>query len=95
MEEFSKDIRLSFHSYTSSVRKSGTPEKKKDDDDIIIDSGIYILQTIKIDDNDYTWFFDNGCSDMVCRHEAVQRLEKKAIKEIDGPIILWCWRNIR
>ncbi|MCJ8344516.1 hypothetical protein MJH12_03175, partial [bacterium] len=49
IEEFSKNIKLSFHnSYKVSIDKSATNKQKDDDNDIITNSGIYILQTIKI-----------------------------------------------
>ena len=41
-----------------------------------------------IDGEKYTIFYDNGCSDMVCKYEAVQRLGGRAIKDPGGPLSL-------
>ena len=40
--------------------------------------GIYMLQTISIDNNAYTIFFDTGCSDFCVKPSAIQSLGTKA-----------------
>ena len=89
LEEFSKNIQLSFHSsYSTSPKQPSTLVPQPDDAAIVTDSSVYLLQRIYIDGEFYTIFYDNGCSDFVCKYEAVQRLGKRAIKEPGGPLSL-------
>ena len=83
VEDFSRNIKLSFLScFKSSVLN--TVEKEADDDIIVTDDSIYMLQIIEVDGQQFTVFFDNGCSHMVCRHEAVLRLGKRATQLAQG-----------
>ena len=84
---FSKDIKLSFVSYLASTQKFNT-KLDANDDDIILDNGIYMLQTISVDNEHFTLFFDAGCSDMLCRYKAIQKTGPKAQQEVKGPIVL-------
>ncbi len=71
---FAKNISLSFHAngcYKSDASKDGSSD----------DQGIYLLQTINIDNKDYTVFFDNGCSDFIVKKSAVNMLGKNAKQE--------------
>ena len=61
-----------------------TVEQQDDDDIIVTDDSIYLLQIIEIDGEKFTVFFDNGCSHMVCRYEAVLRLGNRAIQLTEG-----------
>ena len=85
--EFSKNIKLSFMS-RQSYSISAQPEAQCDDDSIITENGIYLLHKIQVDNEQFTVFFDSGCSDMVIRHDAVLRLGHRAKQEIKGPIPL-------
>ena len=67
---------------------SAQPEAQCDDDSIITENGIYLLHKIQVDNEQFTVFFDSGCSDMVVRHDAVLRLGHRAKQEIKGPIPL-------
>ena len=83
VEDFSKNIKLSFIScFKSSV--IDTVEQQDDDDIIVTDDSIYLLQIIEIDGEKFTIFFDNGCSHMVCRYEAILRLGNRATQLIEG-----------
>ena len=84
---FSKDIKLSFVSYLASTQKFNT-KLDANDDDIILDNGIYMLQTISVDNEHFTLFFDTGCSNMVCRYKAIQKIGAKTQQEVKGPIVL-------
>ena len=89
LDEFSRNIQLSFHSsYRSLLEQSSSLIQNSDDDLIIKDNSVYLLQTILADGETYTIFYDSGCSDMVCKYEAIQRLGKRAIKEPSGPSTL-------
>ena len=91
LEEFSKDIKLSFHSYRASpddVRLKMTMSKPDPNDESIVDdNGIYILQQICIGDNSFTLFFDTGCSDLVSRYSAVQKIAENGRQIISGQSI--------
>ena len=54
----------------------------------IDDKAIYILQTIKVNSQPFTIFYDTGCGDMVSKFSAIKRLGKKAKQECKGPIKL-------
>ena len=60
----------------------------REDDEIIVDNGLYMLQTIKMGKASVNLFFDSGCSDVVCRFEAIQRMGEGARQEIQGPLSL-------
>ena len=55
------------------------------------DLAIYMLQTIRSEGKKLNLFFDSGCSDMVCKKEAVDWLEKKgkAKNILNGPSYTW------
>ena len=49
------------------------------DEDIVINKGIYQLQTIKVDGQCYTIFYDSGCGDFVSRYSATMKIGDRAI----------------
>ena len=88
MEDFSRNIKLSFLAYqTSPLNNTSQQKLGKNDDDVIQDSGIYILQTIQVKNKEFTLFFDTGCSDLVARNSAIQRIGNNAYQEIEGPVM--------
>ena len=52
------------------------------------DRGIYLLQYIHIDGQQYLAFFDNGCSDFVVSLKAIKRLGQRCTKESSNTVIL-------
>ena len=52
------------------------------------DRGIYILQKVRIDNNDFTIFFDNGCSDFVVSHKAIELLGPRAKQLSSQPVTI-------
>ena len=74
---FSKDIKLTFHINQSSVQQDNPSDEEK---------AIYILQTIKVDQQQYSLFYDSGCSEMVSKYDAVRRIGHRAVEEVAGPI---------
>ena len=80
--EFSKNIKLSFFSTFST---SKVPSKHQDDE-VVLHNGLYQLQTININGQPFNIFFDSGCSDFICRYEAIKRLGNNAYLEYDGEI---------
>ena len=63
---FQKNISLSFHVYES-FKTTPTPNDVTTADE----RGIYLLQTISIDNKPYTIFFDTGCSDFIVKRSAI------------------------
>ena len=47
-----------------------------------------MLQTIKVNDQLFTLFFDSGSKDFVAKHDAIKRLGSRVKKEFDGIIQL-------
>ena len=78
---YSREIQLS---YISTAFKNHQNQQIHDTDS----KGIYMLQTIKIQDQEFTIFYDTGCGEFVSRYGAIERLGSRAIKEFDGPVIL-------
>ena len=74
---FSKDIKLTFHINQSSVPQDNPSNEEK---------AIYILQTIKTDQQQYSLLHDSGCSEMVSKYDAVRRIGHRAVEEVAGPI---------
>ena len=75
LPSFAKNISLSFHTNNSFNSQAGTSYKSTDE------QGIYLLQTIKINNNDFTIFYDNGCSDFIVKQSAITMLGDAASKE--------------
>ena len=62
LKEFSKGIKLSFHTASNKCNIHKTHQLTTLED--TNHSSIYTLQTISIDNNPYTLFFDSGCGDI-------------------------------
>ena len=73
-KEFSQNMKLSYY--------TGGYTGKSDNE--LLESSIYMLQTIKIEGKKFNIFFDSGCGDLVSRKSAVVRLEKmgRACREL-------------
>ena len=95
LPSFSREIKLSFVSQQVFQVGTSNIELEPNDDGIIEDNGIYMLQTIEIDDQHYTIFFDSGCSDMVSRYDAIKRIGERAKLEVKGPTLLGGVGNVK
>ena len=73
LPSFSKNINLSFHVHESYKTSSNTKDVTSTDE-----RGIYLLQTILINNTPYTIFFDNGCSNFIVRRSAIKSLGANA-----------------
>ena len=49
---------------------------------------IYILQTIKVEQHEYSLFYDTGCFDTVSWYTPIKSTGKRASKEFSGPVTL-------
>jgi len=89
---FSKEIKLSFCATTlhSGIAYQTTHQtnaaNKSIDGEIVNNKAIYQLQTIKVNKQRYTLFFDSGCGDFVSRYKSVKNIGAKL--EAKGPINL-------
>ena len=82
LELFSKEMKLSFH-ISSILFNDNTPSSKNDDSSVI-----YLLQTINVNNQPYTIFYDSGCGDFISRFSAIQRIGSNAAKIQSGPMLL-------
>ena len=95
LPSFSKEIKLSFVSQQIYQAAASNAKLESNDDGIIEDNGIYMLQTVKINDQHFTIFFDSGCSDMVSRYDAIKRIGERAKLEVKGPTVLGGVGNVK
>ena len=84
LPNFSKEIKLSFHS-GAALPASGDSscclaEEENEE------KAVYLLQTIMVNGNCFTIFYDNGCGGFMSRYQAVTRLGDKATQERSGSI---------
>ena len=65
------------------AHKAGVREGAK-----LNEKGIFMLQTVKIKDQNFNIFYDSGCSDLICKKSAIDRLTQlgKATLVEPGPI---------
>ena len=77
---FSRDLKLSFHmNQNQSPNSQEIPDQEK---------AICILQTIKVEQQEYSLFYDTGCCDMVSQYAAIELTGKRTSKEFSGPVTL-------
>ena len=79
LPSFSREIKLSFHSDVHHVGNSSDDGKTED-------TGIYLLQVLSIENQKFTVFYDNGCSDFIIKHEAAKRMKSNASQVFAGKI---------
>ena len=77
---FSRDLKLSFH-----MNQNQSPNSQEMSDQ---EKTIYILQIIKMEQHEYSLFYDTGCCDMVSRYAAIKSIGKRVSKEFSGPVTL-------
>ena len=82
LPSFSREIKLSFY---SDVYHAGEKSVSEDNDDVE-DTGVYLLQRIKIDDQQFNVFYDNGCGDLIIKYDAAKRLKEYATQIYDGKV---------
>ena len=93
--QFSKQMKLSFVCNTRS--KTEALSNRRLDPSEVVDSSVYILQTIAVENQKLNIFFDSGCGDLVSKKEAISKLEEvgKAALVIPGPIALGGIGNLK
>ena len=89
LPEFSREIKLSFHlDQLTTPQIQQQPSANTTSNSIVQDTAIFQLQTIKINNNRYSIFFDSGCGDFVSRYNAIRSLTSNATQEHAGPITI-------
>ena len=89
LPEFSREIKLSFHlDQLTTPQIQQQPSANTTSNSTVQDTAIFQLQTIKINNNRYSIFFDSGCVDFVSRHNAIRSLTSNATQEHAGPITI-------
>ena len=79
--DFAKQIKLVFHTNTfHSTQQSA--------EDFVINRGIYLLQSIYVNNSGLTIFFDNGCSGFILAKKAVMLLGPLAVMQDSSEIQL-------
>ena len=75
LPHFCEEMKLAFLSIPSSTTKYKSSNAKTDE---ATDNAIYTLQTIEVDGQQYTLFFDSGCLDLVSKYDAIRRMKGHA-----------------
>ena len=52
------------------------------------EEAVYQFQTIKVDDELYNLFFDNGCRTFVSRYQGVSSIGSRAVQTKPGPLVI-------
>ena len=76
---FSRDLKLTFRMNQQQPSDYKHPQSNQE-------SAIYILQTIKVNKQDYSLFYDTGCCDMVSRYAAIKSIGSRAKQESSIPV---------
>ena len=63
MPPISKNLKIAMH---NQAHRAGVHEGAK-----LNEKGIFMLQTVKIKDQNFNIFYDSGCSDLICKKSAI------------------------
>ena len=80
LPSFSRDLKLSFQ-----LNQCRSPSLQEMSDQ---EKAIYILQTRKVEQHEYLFFYDTDCCDTVSRYAAIKSIGKRASNEFSGPVTL-------
>ena len=78
LSAFSRDVKLTFHTNQQTPNSNHKVSISKEE------KSIYILQTIKVGQQEYSFFYDTGCYDMVSRYNAIKTIGDGAVQELHG-----------
>ena len=87
LQEFGENLPASFKNITMHSQANFVGIESEDDPN---NRGIFMLQTIKIKGQNFNIFYDSGCSDLICKKSAINRLAKlgRATQIKPGPITI-------
>ena len=80
LPSFSRDLKLSFQ-----MNQNQSPNSQEMSGEV---KAIYILQTIKVEQQEDSLFYDTGCFDMVSWYAPIKSIGKRASKGFSGPVTL-------
>ena len=72
-------------SYPARINQERINQEIPADEALKDENAVYILQTIKINHEQYTIFYDGGCKQFVCQFDAINRIGQRAVIEVQGP----------
>ena len=82
LPDYSKNIKLTHHVQLTDCSSYKANRRGNHVADSVFEKAIYMLQTIEVDGQQYTLFYDSGCGDFVATYDAIQRIGKKSKKRI-------------
>ena len=90
IQKFSKDLPSSSVDIKITMQHQATCVDTALEEGEDLNKGIFMLQTIKIEGEKFNLFYDSGCTDMICKKSAINRLLTlgRATHETPGPITL-------
>lgn len=89
LPEFSQNIKLAFVANTTLHAKANPRKGRRTNKcEAINDRGVYMLQTITVNSQPFTIFFDTGCSDFILTRDAADRMGDYATAESSDPITI-------
>ena len=77
---FSVDLKLTFH--TSQQTTNSNHDINLSNEEKVV----YILQIIKVGQQQYSPFYEIGCCDMDSRYNAIKTIGDRAVQKLPGPI---------
>ena len=79
----SKNVKITMHNQANCA---GAASETGED----LSKGIFMLQTINVAGESFNLFYDSGCSDLVCKKSAIDKLVSlgRANRELPGPITI-------
>ena len=77
---FSKDLKLTFHTNQQTTNSNHEVNISNEE------KAIYILQTIKVGQQQNSLVYDTGSCDMVSRYSAIKTVGDRAVQEVPRPI---------
>ena len=86
---FSREIKLSFHlDQLTTPQIQQQPSANATSNSFVQETATFQMQTIKINNNRYSIFFDSGCGDLVSSYNAIRSLTSNATQEHARPITI-------
>lgn len=80
LSAFSKELKLTFRTNHQTPHSNHEVNSSKEE------CTIYILQIIKVDQQEYSIFYDTGCCNMVSRYNAIKTIGDRTVQEFHGHI---------
>ena len=82
LSAFSKELKLTFRTNHQTPHSNHEVNSSKEE------CTIYILQIIKVDQQEYSIFYDTGCCNMVSRYNAIKTIGDRAVQEFQMVVLV-------